>query len=77
MQTTDELLAEARTAYHRLQIGESAVEVRDSDGSSIRYTAANANMLVRYIKSLEAALEHRIGGPSSIIRFQTSKGLDR
>lgn len=54
--TTAEKLAAARDAYHRLMTGEQAVEVRDSDGSSVRYTQANASRLRTYIKELEAQL---------------------
>ncbi|RWF33708.1 gpW family head-tail joining protein [Mesorhizobium sp.] len=54
MATTAELLAEAKSAYHRLQIGESAVEVRDATGESVRYTPANASRLKAYIAELEA-----------------------
>lgn len=54
--TTAEKLAAARDAYHRLMTGEQAVEVRDSDGSSVRYTQANANRLRTYIKELETEL---------------------
>ena len=56
MATTAELLAEAKTAYHRLQIGQAAVEIRDSSGESIRYTQANASRLLGYIRSLEAEI---------------------
>ncbi|RVC69777.1 hypothetical protein EN759_06640 [Mesorhizobium sp. M00.F.Ca.ET.038.03.1.1] len=56
MATTADLLTEAKAAYHRLQIGESAVEVRDATGESIRYTPANASRLLAYIRSLEAEL---------------------
>lgn len=54
--TTAEKLAEARAAYHALMTGEKAVEVRDSDGSSVRFTQANASRLRTYIKELEAEL---------------------
>lgn len=56
MATTAELLLEAKTAYHRLQLGVSMVEVRDSNGESVRYTPANASRLWAYIKLLEAEL---------------------
>lgn len=54
MPTTAELLSEAKAAYHRLQIGQAAVEIRDSSGESVRYTQANASRLLGYIRSLEA-----------------------
>ncbi|MER8924356.1 gpW family head-tail joining protein [Mesorhizobium sp. M0859] len=50
------LLGEAKAAYHRLMIGEAAVEVRDSDGQTIRYTSANASRLKAYIAELEQQL---------------------
>lgn len=53
MATDAQLLAEARAALHALSIGESAVEVRDSDGSSVRYTPGNASRLKTYIRDLE------------------------
>ena len=61
MPTTIELLKEAKAAYHRLQIGEQAVDVRDADGSSIRYTAANASRLEAYIAKLQAEVNGTSG----------------
>ncbi len=60
MATTADLLKEAKAAYHRLIIGAQAVEIRDSNGESIRYTMANASRLKAYIAELEAEL---IGQP--------------
>lgn len=54
--TTAEKLTEARAAYHRLMMGEQAVEVRDSNGESIRYSQANASRLKTYISELEQEL---------------------
>ncbi len=54
MPTSAELLTEAKTAYHALQLGQSVVEVRDSNGESVRYTPANASRLQTYIATLEA-----------------------
>ena len=56
MATTADLLAQAKAAYASLVMGTAAVEIRDSDGSSIRYTAANASRLRAYIKELENEL---------------------
>ncbi|OQM75589.1 gpW family head-tail joining protein [Manganibacter manganicus] len=59
MATTAELqswLDEARIAYRALVMGKAAVEFRDSDGSSVRYTSANASRLLAYIKDLESQL---------------------
>ena len=36
--TLQQRLTEAEEAYHRLQIGESAAEVRDSNGESVHIT---------------------------------------
>ena len=52
--TAQQRLDEARNALHELMTGTAAVEIRDSDGSSIRYTRADATRLRGYIKELEA-----------------------
>lgn len=52
--TLQQLLSEAEAAYHSLQLGKSAVEVRDSNGESVRFTAANASRLKSYIADLKA-----------------------
>lgn len=59
--TLAERLAEAKAAYHALQIGQSAVEVRDSSGESVRYTAANASRLKTYIAEIEAEIAAAAG----------------
>ncbi len=59
MATTADLLREAKAAYHRLMVGALAVEVRDANGESIRYTNANASRLRAYIAELEAELAGR------------------
>lgn len=64
MPSTADLLAEAKVAYAALMMGKAAVEVRDSDGSSIRYTTANATRLKLWIKELEA----EIAGTSPVQR---------
>ena len=51
-------LTEARAALHALHLGQSAVEVRDSNGDSVRYTPANASRLRAYIAELEQALKN-------------------
>jgi hypothetical protein len=61
MPTTSELLTEARKAYHELMIGNQAVEVRDSNGESVRFTRANAERLRGYIKELEVQLAQENG----------------
>ncbi|MDX0622914.1 hypothetical protein GOD54_23730 [Sinorhizobium medicae] len=49
-------LQEAELAYHRLVTGQSAVEFRDSNGESVRYTAISARQLQGYILSLKIQL---------------------
>jgi hypothetical protein len=49
-------LTEAQTAYHRLITGTQAVEIRDSNGESIRYSSANLSRLRGYIRDLENEL---------------------
>lgn len=45
MATTADMLSEAKAAYHSLLTGVAAVEMRDSNGESVRYTSANASRL--------------------------------
>lgn len=54
-------LTEARDAIHALNLGQSAVEIRDSNGDSIRYTPANASRLRAYIAELEQLLKGDTG----------------
>lgn len=68
MPSTAELLDEARKAYHELMTGGRPVEVRDSDGSLIRYTPANASRLRDYIRSLEDKLDGRSSPTTMSIR---------
>lgn len=53
---TQQLLDQARTAYHKLVLGLSAREVVDSNGERVTYTAANRQALYSYIQELEAQL---------------------
>jgi hypothetical protein len=62
--TDSELLAEAKLALHRLNVGEAIVEARDSTGEMVRYTPANASRLKAYIAELTA----KIAGTSTTIR---------
>ncbi len=55
-------LAEAEKALHLLSIGRASVEVRDSDGSSIRYSSANSSRLKAYIAELKSKIA---GAPSA------------
>jgi hypothetical protein len=49
-------LAEAETAYHQLITGDKPVELRDSNGESIRYTMADKGKLKNYIAELKAEI---------------------
>ncbi len=66
--TTAELLAEAQSAYHRLQTGGLPVEVRDLTGESVRYSPANASRLKAYISDLKATLAAESQGAASAAR---------
>lgn len=70
--TLADQLAEARAAYHRLQIGEAASVLVDQNGERIEYRPATAPRLAAYI----ADLERQIAGQSrpAAITFATSKG---
>lgn len=59
--SVQERLAEARLAYHLLLTGQQEVEVRDANGESVRFTAANASRLRAYISELEDELTGNIG----------------
>lgn len=50
-------LEQAKAAYHQIMMGKGTAEVRDSDGSSIRYTTANTSRLKVYIAELEDLLK--------------------
>lgn len=60
--TLAERLVEAEAAYHKLQIGESAVEVRDSNGESIRFAQANQGRLRAYVAELKAQIAAEVAG---------------
>lgn len=51
--TAAQRLVEAEMAYHRLMIGQSAVEVRDQNNESVVYSRANAAQLKAYIEALK------------------------
>lgn len=74
MATLAEQLSEAQAAYHRLQIGESAVRFTDQNGETVEYNRASAPRLAAYISELE----RQMAGQSrpNVIRFTTSKGLN-
>jgi hypothetical protein len=66
MSTTAERLAEAEDAYHRLATGTSVVEVRDSNGETVRYQMANRGSLLTYIEQLKAEIAKINGQPISV-----------
>lgn len=49
-------LTQAETAYNSLMAGGAAVEFKDQNGESIRYSSANRGNLLAYINQLRAAL---------------------
>lgn len=62
--TDSELLAEAKTALHKLLTGRQAAEFRDQNGEMVRYTRANLAELRRYITELEARVSPpTVSGP--------------
>ena len=65
--SVSEMLAEARAAYHDLQIGKAVARARDSNGEEIQYTQADRTALSGYIASLEAQLACPTGTPSATI----------
>lgn len=58
MATTQELLADAEAAYHKLMTGQAVASFRDQNGEQVSYTKANISALLAYITSL--------GGPTWI-----------
>lgn len=50
--TNEEMLAEARSAYHQLATGQKQVSIRYGD-RGVTYTAANMDSLKQYIAELE------------------------
>lgn len=64
MATTQQLLDEARTAYHQLMTGRSArVVVDGGSGERVEFTAARKADLYAYIKELESKLAVSKGQP--------------
>ncbi len=60
--TLQDRLIEAEAAYHKLNIGEQAAEVRDSNGESVRFTQANQARLRAYIAELKAEIAAETAG---------------
>lgn len=49
-------LADAEEAYHQLATGRAVVELRDSNGETIKYSQASIRLLTTYIASLKRQL---------------------
>lgn len=49
-------LNSAETAYNSLMIGGAAVEFKDQNGETIRYSTSNAGRLLAYINQLRSML---------------------
>lgn len=64
-QTVEQLLTEARNAYHLLLTGRSARVVVDQNGERVEFTAANRASLYNYIRELEAKLPSATPIPQS------------
>lgn len=64
--TTEELLAEAELAYHKLLTGRSMVEFRDQNGELMRYTQPSATRLAAYIQQLKTQLGVSSAGPMRV-----------
>lgn len=67
-------LAEARAAYHELQMGRSAVTFVDSNGERVEFRPANAAKLAAYIRDLERQIAGRTR--PATLHPRTSKGTD-
>ena len=61
--TTQEMLDEARAAYHSLMIGRRAVIIHDQNGEQIEYNRVSISALAKYIRDLEAKLAEEQGKP--------------
>lgn len=61
--TLQEMLNEARAAYHALMTTGSVLEVRDQNGELVRYSRVDASKLLAYIKSLEFQLTGHTSRP--------------
>ncbi len=59
---TQQMLDQARVAYHKLVTGLSAREVVDSNGERVTFTAANRQALYSYILELESQLNPTAAG---------------
>jgi gpW len=48
-----DMLADAKLALHRLQIGQAAVEVTVAGGYTTKFTPANVDKLMAYVQQLQ------------------------
>lgn len=55
------MIADARSAYHELQVGRSARVIVDSNNERAEFTAANRSSLYVYIQGLERQLAELTG----------------
>ena len=53
---TQEMLAEARAARHRLLTGDGVYQFRDQNGEQVSYARTDLNKLDAYIRWLESEL---------------------
>jgi len=60
--TTEEMLQQAKDAYHQLMLGRNAIVVVDQNGERIEYQRANSAKLLQYIRMLEDQLAAENGG---------------
>lgn len=66
MLTTEQLLANARSALDKLLTGEAVVEFRDADGTTVRYAQARSGSLRLYIQELEERLAKEKGETGAV-----------
>lgn len=55
MALIDDRISEAEQALHDLNIGKQIVEVRDSNGESVKYNSASRGQLAAYLSELRRA----------------------
>lgn len=67
MATLQTRLTDAETAYHDLMVGKSVVEVRDANGETLRYSAANSAKLAIYIQDLKRQINSTRTGPMYLV----------
>ena len=65
---TQEMLTEARSAYHRILIGGGIYQCRDQNGEQVSYGRTDINKLAAYIRWLESELgvAQRPTGPMKV-----------